>query len=174
MDDIARPQRANIVDECLQSEDINRMDWPAYSPDLKPIEHVWDMLGRRISHRQPPPTYLPELRRALLDERCNIPQDHIDNLYSACVGVFLNESHHELQRVTRYQTDKLAGCVGGTETFRNHIGTLSRKCNSYELWCEEVEKKSRNSKTLMQCFSNCGARPQGARGPYEGARAYRK
>ncbi|GFV81359.1 transposable element Tcb1 transposase [Trichonephila clavipes] len=56
------------------------MDWPAYSPDLNPIEHVWDMLGRRIAARQPPPTCLPELRRALLDERCNIPQDHIDNL----------------------------------------------------------------------------------------------
>ncbi|GBL82965.1 Transposable element Tc1 transposase [Araneus ventricosus] len=68
------------VHECLQSEDITRMDWPAYSPDLNPIEHVWDMLGRRIAARQPPPTCLPELRRALLDEWCNIPQDQIVNL----------------------------------------------------------------------------------------------
>ncbi|GFT12624.1 transposable element Tcb1 transposase [Trichonephila clavipes] len=57
MDDNARPHRANIVDECLQSEDITRMDWPAYSPDLNPIEHVWDMLGLRFAARQPPPTY---------------------------------------------------------------------------------------------------------------------
>ncbi|GFX77049.1 periostin [Trichonephila clavipes] len=80
MDDNARPHHANIVDECLQSEDITRMNWPAYSPDLNPIEHVWDMLGRRIAARQPPPTCLPELRRALLDEWCSIPQDQIDNL----------------------------------------------------------------------------------------------
>ncbi|GFT01396.1 transposable element Tc3 transposase [Trichonephila clavipes] len=80
MHDNARPHRANIVGECLQSEDITRMDWPAYSPDLNPIEHVWDMLGRRIAARQPPPTYQPELRRALLDEWCNISQDQIDNL----------------------------------------------------------------------------------------------
>ncbi|GFW58160.1 transposable element Tc3 transposase [Trichonephila clavipes] len=80
MDDNARPHRANIVDECLQSEDITRMGWPAYSPDLNPIEHVWDMLGRRTAARQPPPTCLPELRRALLDEWCNIPQVQIDNL----------------------------------------------------------------------------------------------
>ncbi|GFU54714.1 transposable element Tcb1 transposase [Trichonephila clavipes] len=80
MNDNARPHRANIVDECLQSEDITRMDWPAYSPNLNPIEHVWDMLGLRIAARQPPATCLPELRRALLDEWCNIPQDQIDNL----------------------------------------------------------------------------------------------
>ncbi|GFV22837.1 transposable element Tcb1 transposase [Trichonephila clavipes] len=54
MDDNARPHRANIVDECLQSEDITRMDWPAYSPYLNPIEHVWDMLGRRIAARHSP------------------------------------------------------------------------------------------------------------------------
>ncbi|GFW75883.1 transposable element Tcb1 transposase [Trichonephila clavipes] len=40
MGDNARPHHANIVDECLQSEDITRMDWPAYSSYLNPIEHV--------------------------------------------------------------------------------------------------------------------------------------
>ncbi|GBM94593.1 hypothetical protein AVEN_168937-1 [Araneus ventricosus] len=77
MDGNARPHRANIVDECLQSEDITRMDWSAYSPDLNPIEHVWDMLGRRIAARQPLSTCLPELRRELLDEWCNILQDQL-------------------------------------------------------------------------------------------------
>ncbi|GFV55934.1 transposable element Tcb1 transposase [Trichonephila clavipes] len=80
MDVNAHPHRANIADECLQSEDITRMDWPVYSSDLNPIAHVWDILGRRSAARQPPPTCLPELRRALLDEWCNIPQDQIDNL----------------------------------------------------------------------------------------------
>ncbi|GFT88100.1 transposable element Tcb2 transposase [Trichonephila clavipes] len=80
MDDNTLPHHVNIVDKCLQSEDITRMDWPAYSPELESIEHVRDILGRRIAARQPPPTCLPERRRTLLDEWCNIPQDQIDNL----------------------------------------------------------------------------------------------
>ncbi|GFW05277.1 transposable element Tcb1 transposase [Trichonephila clavipes] len=52
-DDNARPHRANVVDDCIQSKDITRMDWPAYSPNRNPIEHVWDMLGRRIVAHQP-------------------------------------------------------------------------------------------------------------------------
>ncbi|GFV96708.1 uncharacterized protein TNCV_3388011 [Trichonephila clavipes] len=54
---------------------ISRL-WKRFQDD----EHVWDMLGRRIAARQPPPTCLPELQRALLDDGCNIPQDQIDNL----------------------------------------------------------------------------------------------
>ncbi|GFU62477.1 transposable element Tcb1 transposase [Trichonephila clavipes] len=79
MDDNARPHHANIVDECLQSEDITRMYWPAYSPNLNPIEHVWDILDKQIVAHQPLPTCLPKLRKALLDEWCNIPQDQIVN-----------------------------------------------------------------------------------------------
>ncbi|GFY13222.1 transposable element Tcb2 transposase [Trichonephila clavipes] len=56
------------------------MDWPAYSPDQNPIEHVWDMLGRRIVARQLPLTCLLIIRRALFDEWCNIPEDQFDNL----------------------------------------------------------------------------------------------
>ncbi|GBM97580.1 hypothetical protein AVEN_249283-1 [Araneus ventricosus] len=54
MDDNARPHRALLVDEFLESEDIRRMEWPARSPDLNPIEHVWDALGRAIATRNPP------------------------------------------------------------------------------------------------------------------------
>ncbi|GFW00842.1 DDE_3 domain-containing protein [Trichonephila clavipes] len=80
MSDNARPHRTNILDKYLQLEGIIRIDWPVCSPDLNPIKQVWNMLGRRIAARQPHRTCLPELRRALLDGWCNIPQDQIDNL----------------------------------------------------------------------------------------------
>ncbi|GFT22999.1 transposable element Tcb1 transposase [Trichonephila clavipes] len=70
MNDNARPHRANIVEECLQSEDIIRMDWPAYSPDLNPIKHVRDILRRQIASRQSPPTCLPDNLILGMPRRC--------------------------------------------------------------------------------------------------------
>ncbi|GFW74071.1 DDE_3 domain-containing protein [Trichonephila clavipes] len=49
MDDNARPHRALLIDGFLESEDIRLMDWPARSPDLNPIQHVWDALRRAIA-----------------------------------------------------------------------------------------------------------------------------
>ncbi|GFW48851.1 uncharacterized protein TNCV_3900491 [Trichonephila clavipes] len=69
----------NIVKECPQSEDNTRMDWSAFSLDLNRVEHVWDLLDQREVCRQPPRTYLLELRRVLLDEWCNIVKDQIIN-----------------------------------------------------------------------------------------------
>ena len=38
-DDNATPHSARLVDTFLRQSKVNRMDWPASSPDLKPIEH---------------------------------------------------------------------------------------------------------------------------------------
>ncbi|GFX73902.1 transposable element Tcb2 transposase [Trichonephila clavipes] len=46
MNDNFKPFRANLVEDFLFEEGIVRMEWPACSPDMKPIEHVWDALGR--------------------------------------------------------------------------------------------------------------------------------
>ncbi|GFW24592.1 transposable element Tcb2 transposase [Trichonephila clavipes] len=37
-DDNARPHRARLVENMLEAETIQRMDWPACSPDLNPID----------------------------------------------------------------------------------------------------------------------------------------
>ncbi|GFW31165.1 hypothetical protein TNCV_2577471 [Trichonephila clavipes] len=42
--DNARPHRTRIMDAHFEQETIQRIQWLARSPDLNPIEHVWDFL----------------------------------------------------------------------------------------------------------------------------------
>ncbi|GFX01466.1 transposable element Tcb2 transposase [Trichonephila clavipes] len=80
MDDNAPCHRTVAAEQLLESEDIESMDWPARSPDLNPIEHVWDFLGRRLAARTLPPVTIRELRLALQDEWVAMPQQLIDTL----------------------------------------------------------------------------------------------
>ncbi len=44
----ARPHVARICTQFLEAENSPVLAWPAYSPDMSPIEHVCDALDRRI------------------------------------------------------------------------------------------------------------------------------
>ncbi|GFV55195.1 transposable element Tcb2 transposase [Trichonephila clavipes] len=80
MDDNAPCHHTVAAEQLLESEDNERMDWPARSPDLNPIEHVWDFLGRRLAARTLPHVTIRELRLALQDEWAAMPQQLIDTL----------------------------------------------------------------------------------------------
>ncbi|GFW32992.1 transposable element Tc3 transposase [Trichonephila clavipes] len=80
MDDNAPCHHTVAAELLLESKDIERMDWPARSPDFNPIEHVWDFLGRRLAARTLPPVTIRELRLALQDEWAAMPQQLIDTL----------------------------------------------------------------------------------------------
>ena len=65
MDDNARPHRSRAVTAYFQGNAIESLPWPARSPDLNPLEHIWDILGRQIQKMDPPPQTLDELEAAL-------------------------------------------------------------------------------------------------------------
>jgi hypothetical protein len=46
MDDNARPH-------FLQQEAVQTIPWPAMLPDMNPLEHVWDFIGRKINNSSP-------------------------------------------------------------------------------------------------------------------------
>ncbi|ROK31145.1 Transposable element Tcb2 transposase [Anabarilius grahami] len=81
--DNARPRVARICTQYLEAENIPVLAWPAYSPDMSPIEHVWDALDRRIRQRVPVPANIQQLRTAIEEKWTNIPQATINNLINS-------------------------------------------------------------------------------------------
>ena len=59
------------------------MEWPATSPDMNLIEHLWDLLERRVHGRPQVPQAVAELCQALIHEWRNIPQVDIRNLINS-------------------------------------------------------------------------------------------
>ncbi|GFW54961.1 transposable element Tc1 transposase [Trichonephila clavipes] len=85
MDDNATCHRTLAVQDCLDSEGIQRLVWPARSPDLNAIENVWDALGRQVAGRNCPHTYKNTLIRALTEEWDKLPQQLLDNVVQSMV-----------------------------------------------------------------------------------------
>ncbi len=71
--DNAPPHVARIRTQFLEAENIPVLAWPAYSPDMSPIQHVWDALDRRIWQRVPVPANIQQLHTAIEGEWTNIP-----------------------------------------------------------------------------------------------------
>uniref|UniRef100_A0A3Q3WSF0 Tc1-like transposase DDE domain-containing protein n=1 Tax=Mola mola TaxID=94237 RepID=A0A3Q3WSF0_MOLML len=79
----ARPQRAWFIRDYLQSLGVERIEWPACSPDLNPIEHLWDQLGHALRARVTNTTTLADLRQLLVEEWYAIPQQCVTKLVTS-------------------------------------------------------------------------------------------
>lgn len=79
-DDNAPAHRAAAVIEYKRTQRLRSLPWPACSPDLNPIEHVWDYLGQRVMERERAPQNLLELQEILREEWALIPQEYLNNL----------------------------------------------------------------------------------------------
>ncbi|GFV91849.1 transposable element Tc1 transposase [Trichonephila clavipes] len=55
MQDNARPHVAKTVQDFCSAQHMQLLPWLAYPPDMSPIEHVWNLVGRRLA-RDPRPT----------------------------------------------------------------------------------------------------------------------
>ncbi|GFV44840.1 transposable element Tcb2 transposase [Trichonephila clavipes] len=86
MGDNAPCHRAGLIDDFLETENIQRISWPANSPDLIPIEHVWDMLGRQIAALSHPPSSVTELKRALQESWNRLNPQLIYHLIASMVN----------------------------------------------------------------------------------------
>ncbi|GFT55696.1 uncharacterized protein TNCV_1424361 [Trichonephila clavipes] len=85
-DRMIMPDRIELVwwRTCLKLKQYSVWNGQRALPDLNPpIEHVWDMLGRRIAARPRPPATVRDLEIALLEEWNSIPESLIDNLIAS-------------------------------------------------------------------------------------------
>ena len=81
-----RPHWVRIVQQFLQQNNVDHLDWPARSPDLSPIEHVWDILGQRVQQRVPQLRTLQALGAALQQELRRISKLQIARLIRSRVA----------------------------------------------------------------------------------------
>ena len=65
--------KARSVQEWLNQQPFEVLEWPPQSPDLNPIEHLWAWLKRRLNQYERPPSGMIELW-----ERVQAEWDKID------------------------------------------------------------------------------------------------
>ena len=88
MDDNATIHRARIVRDWFNEHqsDFQQLPWPPQSPELYPIENVWDMLERRIRQQSPLPSNLQDLKvcvaNAWYSLDINALQKHVESIPS--------------------------------------------------------------------------------------------
>ncbi len=75
--DNARPHVARVTRDFLETVGIKTLEWPAFSPDLNPIEHLWDKMGRELWKCNPLVLSLNELGQALEEIWEAIPQEDV-------------------------------------------------------------------------------------------------
>ena len=75
LQDNPRPHSARVKTVWLRRHRVHVLYWPAFSPDLSPIENVWRILKRRIRQRQP--WTVEQLKSCIHQEWATFP--HLQN-----------------------------------------------------------------------------------------------
>ncbi len=79
--DNAKPHTAAITTAWLHSRRVRVLHWPAYSPDLSPIENIWHIIKRKIHQRCP--RTLQQLETYIRQEWDQIPTPKLQKLITS-------------------------------------------------------------------------------------------
>ncbi|GFV31926.1 transposable element Tc1 transposase [Trichonephila clavipes] len=79
---------------------VQKLDWPSQSPDLNPVEHLWDELERRLRSQPNRPSSLQALPSAVMNTWKAIPMVTYQKLVESlpkCVQAVIHakgDQHH--------------------------------------------------------------------------------
>ncbi|GBO01653.1 hypothetical protein AVEN_30551-1 [Araneus ventricosus] len=67
-------------------DEIHLMSWPPNSPDLNPMEHIWDAMKRQLRAQTPTCPNISTLRDRCLNIWYNLSPVMFKNLWHLCPG----------------------------------------------------------------------------------------
>ncbi len=75
-------RKVQIISDWFLEHDkeITLLKWPPQSPDLNPIEHLWDVVEREIHIMDVQPTNLQQLRDAIMSKWTKISEECYQHL----------------------------------------------------------------------------------------------
>ncbi|GBE84304.1 hypothetical protein SCP_0602820 [Sparassis crispa] len=77
------PKHSSHLRSWVDESGLHSLPWPAQSPDMNLIEHVWDILDRRVRARNPQPSSVDQLWDALEEEWSRISSAQVQKLYGS-------------------------------------------------------------------------------------------
>ena len=72
---------SKIATQYFETNQIIKIDWPAYSPDMNIIEHIWKILKERVLSRIP--QNIKQFKKFIKEEWYSISNETIKNLYNS-------------------------------------------------------------------------------------------
>lgn len=98
MEDGASAHRANITKAERAWNRMPSLEWPPSSPDLNPIENIWELLKDKLDERVPRPKGTDQMRVAILEEWERITTTdllkHIDSMPARMAAVITANGGH--------------------------------------------------------------------------------
>ena len=79
--DNAPAHKAIATKNFFEQNNVQLIQWPAMSPDLNIIEHIWFFMKNKVERREP--KTLQELRQFILNSWNEITPQYINNLYES-------------------------------------------------------------------------------------------
>jgi transposase len=82
-EDNAPPHRSKVAKAACEDAEIIKLNWPAQSPDLNPIENIWAEMKMMVRRRTPPPPNVKVLERYVKDAWNDLPPEYYKKLINS-------------------------------------------------------------------------------------------